>query len=610
MPNMKKYYQGASHAVIIGISKYKEEDQLPNAYNDAWDMKKILEKKYEFDDVTSLFDKDATYAKMREIFIDVLQDESRIGPDDRVLVYYSGHGKLRTIITHEGNPIKAGYIIPYDAERGKYSSYLEMETIVDGCRTCQAKHVLLILDCCYSGYAAMRGADLDKPPQATDPYLNQITSNRALQVMAAGEEDEPVNDSGIRPGNSAFTGALLDILESGSDIDGDGILTASEIGSKLGQEVARHVRGIDTQQRPVFNNLSGSGLGDFVFRIFKVSKLESKGFTQAVVIPGRILEDTTLYQNDYIFESLHIYSAHNEIKEGRSTAKIALITAGLPDETHDAIRDLKITKNRISDPSKTLSRLPKYDDTSKIATAICALIASPLLRNKFIGVAPYSELFVYDCGMHSILWKGYGSGWSMMPNDLTLGITEATKKRPNVMLIATASSLFPLLNMAAAVHPFRKAISEAIQSGITVISSAGYPYETSPGVGELIPPYPSFLKNSLVVSSINIDDTKSEFSNYGKPVDVCAYGKDIVSAISDNKYQFLNGPTFPPCIVTGAVALMYTVNPKLKPSEVRHIIYKSSDNIDHKNEKYSGYLGAGRLNVYRALIETKKTIDK
>jgi len=262
------YYE-KSHAIIIGISKYKEEDQLPNAYNDAVAIKNILEKKYDFDEgnIYCLFNEDATKANLEWIFVDKLKDDSKIGPKDRVLVYYAGHGKLRIRVGRQGQEIKYGFIIPYDAQKSKYSSYLGMETVVDGCRDCPAKHTLLILDCCYSGYAAMRGAEITKPEKATDPYLARITAQTAIQVLAAGEENQPVNDSGTRRGNSAFTGALLDILEFERDVDNDGILTASEIGAKLAGEVARHTTG--APQRPVFNNLSGSELGDFVFKILK-----------------------------------------------------------------------------------------------------------------------------------------------------------------------------------------------------------------------------------------------------------------------------------------------------------------------------------------------------
>jgi hypothetical protein len=116
-----------------------------------------------------------------------------------------------------------------------------MDAIINASRECTVKHVLLIFDCCYSGYAALRESEVIKPPNVTDEYLERITSNRAIQVLAAGEVDQPVNDSGERLGFSAFTGALLDIFESRRDLDNDGLLTASEIGSYLGPIVSRTI---------------------------------------------------------------------------------------------------------------------------------------------------------------------------------------------------------------------------------------------------------------------------------------------------------------------------------------------------------------------------------
>jgi hypothetical protein len=262
---LENYYE-KSHSIIIGISKYQEEEALLNAYNDAIAIKGVLEAQYGFTNAISLFNEDASDINIRELFLDTILDQDKIGPKDRVLIYYSGHAKLRISINYEGAEIKEGYIVPYNSKRNKYSSYIPMETIIDACQKCPAKHVLLILDCCYSGYAATRAVEPpEKPWMATEAYLKNITSRRAIQVMAAGSEDEPVSDSGIRPGYSAFTGALLDILESGSDLDNDGILTASEIGSHLVREMARQTSG--PLQRPVFSNIAGSS-GDFVFKVF------------------------------------------------------------------------------------------------------------------------------------------------------------------------------------------------------------------------------------------------------------------------------------------------------------------------------------------------------
>jgi uncharacterized caspase-like protein len=210
--------------------KYREERSLFNAYNDAIGVKRVLESKYGFEDIQSFFNENATGNVIRYIFDDLIQNDEIIGPRDRVLIYYSGHGKMRTNVGRQGQEIKSGYIIPYDSQLKRYSSNISMKTIVEGCQNCPAKHVLLILDCCYSGFAALRTNELPKPPKVSERYLKDIVSRPAIQVLAAGQEDEPVNDSGIRPGYSAFTGALLDILEAEIDLDNDGILTASEIG--------------------------------------------------------------------------------------------------------------------------------------------------------------------------------------------------------------------------------------------------------------------------------------------------------------------------------------------------------------------------------------------
>lgn len=99
--SIKEYYK-KSHAIIIGISNYKEETSLPNAYNDAAAIKRVLAEKYEFDNIITLFNEEATGDKTREILEDTLADESIIGPQDRVLIYYSGHGKLRRQINWRG----------------------------------------------------------------------------------------------------------------------------------------------------------------------------------------------------------------------------------------------------------------------------------------------------------------------------------------------------------------------------------------------------------------------------------------------------------------------------------------------------------------------------
>jgi molecular chaperone DnaK len=267
-PLILKEYYGNSHAIIVGISKYKEETPLANAYNDAIAIEKVLKEKYGFNILTSLYNENATAENITHIFTDLLQDKDVIGSKDRIIIYYSGHGKLRTILNRQAQEIKQGFIVPYDSNKHKYNLNVPMQTLVESCQNCAAKHVLLILDCCYSGIAAIRAGEAPKQ-KASQFYLKEIASRSATQVIAAGQEDEAVSDSGKRPGYSAFTGALLDILDMERDLDDDGILTASEIGYNLGKEVILHQKGI--YQKPVYTHITGSEGGDFIFKLFDIS---------------------------------------------------------------------------------------------------------------------------------------------------------------------------------------------------------------------------------------------------------------------------------------------------------------------------------------------------
>lgn len=92
--NPKDFYKN-SYAIIIGIGSYSEEIPLSNAYNDASAIQNVLEKDYNFTILKSLFNENATASNIREIFSDLIQNDESVTSKDRLIIYYSGHGKLR-----------------------------------------------------------------------------------------------------------------------------------------------------------------------------------------------------------------------------------------------------------------------------------------------------------------------------------------------------------------------------------------------------------------------------------------------------------------------------------------------------------------------------------
>ena len=86
-----------SHALIVGVNKYPnlpKNLQLKYAVNDAEGMRQTLVDYYGFpaDNVTVLTDEKATLQGILDA-LDKLSDRSRVRPDDRILVYFSGHGQ-------------------------------------------------------------------------------------------------------------------------------------------------------------------------------------------------------------------------------------------------------------------------------------------------------------------------------------------------------------------------------------------------------------------------------------------------------------------------------------------------------------------------------------
>ena len=89
------------------------------------------------------------------------------GEDDRVVIYFSGHGE-----TQEGIRGKTGYIIPVDCPKENYYvKAISMGKIREATSLIPAKHVLYIMDCCYSGVALVT-------PRADEEFMIEMTRDR------------------------------------------------------------------------------------------------------------------------------------------------------------------------------------------------------------------------------------------------------------------------------------------------------------------------------------------------------------------------------------------------------------------------------------------------
>ncbi|MDP3920390.1 MAG: caspase family protein [Candidatus Omnitrophota bacterium] len=244
------YYE-KSWAVVIGINNYDAWPSLEYAVNDAHAVKQKL-KEIGFDEVIEVLDKDATRARLLALLGTELRE--KVGPEDRVVIFFAGHGQTESL----GDGRERGYIIPVDGNVTDYfTTAISMTQVRELSQRIRAKHLLYMMDACYSGLGLTRAAGLNP---ITDGYIQKITSMRSVQMITAGGKGEQVMEL---DGHGAFTQYILRGLDGEADRDNDGVVTASELGAFVKPQVSR---ASDNMQTPQFGRLDGEGDVVFVVR--------------------------------------------------------------------------------------------------------------------------------------------------------------------------------------------------------------------------------------------------------------------------------------------------------------------------------------------------------
>jgi peptidoglycan/xylan/chitin deacetylase (PgdA/CDA1 family)/uncharacterized caspase-like protein len=269
-----------SWAVVIAIDSYAKWPKLQYAVNDAMGVKDILLKKFGFnrDHVTTLFNEEATRERILSVLGDALSNPNRVRRDDRVFVFFAGHGATRRLPS--GRDL--GYIIPWDADtQNLQGQAISMTNFQDISESIPAKHVFFVMDSCYSGLAITRaGGDTG------NNYLREMSRRTARQMLTAGGANEEVADNGPN-GHSVFTWTLLQGLEGRADLNSDGFITAAELAAYVGPGVSAL-----SHQTPAFGNLPGSEGGEFIFELHSeteaLSQLSAQLDQEAIQLNARL----------------------------------------------------------------------------------------------------------------------------------------------------------------------------------------------------------------------------------------------------------------------------------------------------------------------------------
>ena len=165
--------------------------------------------------------------------------------DDRVLFYFAGHG-----IAADGDDGPAGYLVPADADPHDLKTFIPMAELQDALQALPCRHLLLILDCCFSGafqWASHPRLGTLMPKRIYQERFDRFVLDPAWQVITSAAYDQKAMDvlhgradrrsrargDGSRRG--AFAVRARAVRRAAGDADfrtgreGDGVITATEI---------------------------------------------------------------------------------------------------------------------------------------------------------------------------------------------------------------------------------------------------------------------------------------------------------------------------------------------------------------------------------------------
>ncbi len=231
-----------SYALVIGIARYANlppQAQLKYPDRDADAIYTVLISKQggEFppENVHVLKDSEATLANLKYQLETWLPSVAR--DDDRVLIYFAGHGFIS-----DG----ASYLAPYDLQRdnipGTAYAMSRLGDVIGN--KIHAKWKVLLADACHSG------AITPEEDRAQVNHSLLDLNNSLFVVTASRDREQSFEGPGWGGGHGIFTYYAVKGLEGEADTSGDGVVSAQELGDYVYANVSQAT---SQKQHPTFD---------------------------------------------------------------------------------------------------------------------------------------------------------------------------------------------------------------------------------------------------------------------------------------------------------------------------------------------------------------------
>ena len=212
-------------------------------------------------------------------------------------------------------------------------------------------------------------------------------------------------------------------------------------------------------------------------------------------------------------------------------------------------------------------------------TFIAGLIAADNDNDLFVGVAPGVKLMSLRF-LRDDLSFTYGD-W----DKLILAIDYAVDNGADIINLSLQAYGIPPTDVY-------EAIKRAYSSDVIIIGVTGN-YENHVT-------YPGNYSEVIAVSATTSSQEIADFSAFGSQTEICAPGKDVYSINGDDTSIVTgSGTSFAAPLVSGAIALMLSMNISLTNDEIRNLLSISC--VDLGEEGRDPFYGFGLLNISAVL---------
>ncbi len=311
-----------------------------------------------------------------------------------------------------------------------------------------------------------------------------------------------------------------------------------------------------------------------------------------------------------------------DIETGSSEIIIAIVDSGI-DFTHPDLVDNiwtnldEIPDNELDDDANGyIDDVHGYDfyhengsnlpmDTMGHGTSMAGALAA--VADNGIGLAGVA----YHCKIMPV--KIFNKDAVTTINIVAEGIRYAADNGAKVICLA--------IGFSSSSETLKNAVDYAYGEGVFICAAAG-------NFGNNLKTYPAAFTNVTAVAATDHNDQRMEYfyeyndvwtnSTYGDWVDIAAPGENIITTLPTYYVNYMNGvwgfplnygtgsgTTLATPIIGGVAALILSKNPSYSPGKIAAILKANSDPYDSLY-----YLGVGRVNAYKALMELNAEPEK